>query len=168
MAATYEPIATTTLGSAQTTVTFNSFSGYTDLICVAVPKISGATAYNLNGYFNTDYTGTNYSATRLIGYGTSGKASDRLTNYPVLLLSGEAKVPTTNDANFIIQIMNYSNSSTYKTVLSRSNNATASAVDAIVNTWRSTAAITSFTLNPDGAAQFASGSTFTLYGVKSA
>jgi hypothetical protein len=166
MPATYEPIATTTLGSAQTTVTFNSFSGYTDLICVAVPKISGATAYNLNGYFNNDYSSSNYSATRLIGYG-SGYASDRLTNYAVLLLSGEAKVPTTNNANFIIQVMNYSNSSTYKTVLSRSNNASAG-TDAIVNLWRNTAAITSFTLLPDGAAQFASGSTFTLYGIKAA
>jgi hypothetical protein len=32
---TYTPIATTTLGSAQADVTFNSFSGYTDLVLVA-------------------------------------------------------------------------------------------------------------------------------------
>ena len=32
---TYTPIATTTLGSSQATVTFSSFTGYTDVILVA-------------------------------------------------------------------------------------------------------------------------------------
>ena len=39
MAITYEPIATTTLGSAAASVTFSSISGsYTDLVLIVVPK----------------------------------------------------------------------------------------------------------------------------------
>ena len=65
-----------------------------------------------------------------------------------------------------IQIMNYSNTTTYKTALSRSNNAN-TGTDAIVGLWRSTAAINSIVVLISGN-QFATGSTFTLYGIKSA
>ena len=41
MAATYEPIYTTTLGSNQTSITLNSFGGYTDLRIVCNVKITG-------------------------------------------------------------------------------------------------------------------------------
>jgi len=62
--------------------------------------------------------------------------------------------------------MNYSNTTTYKTGLVRANSA-ASGTDAIVGLWRSTAAITSIVATHD-TAQFATGSTFTLYGIASA
>jgi hypothetical protein len=62
MTATYEKIATTTLGSTTATVTFSSISGaYTDLVLVErlVKSITGG---SLQVRFNSD-TGTNYSAT---------------------------------------------------------------------------------------------------------
>lgn len=68
----------------------------------------------------------------------------------------------------IIQINNYSNSTTYKTAFMRTNTAsTYGTVFAIVGLWRSTAAITSITLTPD-AGSFATGSTFSLYGIAAA
>jgi hypothetical protein len=76
MAITYEPIATTTLGSAAADVTFTSISGtYTDLVLVAVTQIGSSGDY-LGVQFNSD-TGTNYSRTRLSGNGTSASSDKR-------------------------------------------------------------------------------------------
>jgi len=61
MPATYEPIATTTLGSAAATITFSSIPAtYTDLVIV----FAGTATANLNPLmsFNSD-SGTNYSTT---------------------------------------------------------------------------------------------------------
>jgi hypothetical protein len=54
MAKTYEPIATTTLSSAQSSVTFSSISGsYTDLVLVSNVSGSGGNA-NLRVTLNSD------------------------------------------------------------------------------------------------------------------
>jgi hypothetical protein len=65
--------------------------------------------------------------------------------------------------------MNYSNTTTYKTALNRSNQA-AGGVDATVGLWRSTAAIDTirFYANTNGSQNFLTGSTFTLYGIAAA
>ena len=45
MPATYEPIATTTLGSAQATVTFSSIPGtYTDLVLITNSRSDSTTS----------------------------------------------------------------------------------------------------------------------------
>jgi hypothetical protein len=61
--------------------------------------------------------------------------------------------------------MNYSNTTTYKTSLVRTNN---DRVAAVVNLWRSTAAITTIKLEEVVTGDIATGSTFTLYGIKNA
>jgi hypothetical protein len=63
--------------------------------------------------------------------------------------------------------MNYANTTTYKTVLTRAN-AAASGVDASVGLWGSTAAITSITFDLPLVRTISTGSTFTLYGIKAA
>ena len=73
MPATYEPIATTTLASAQSSITFNSFSGYTDLVLVSNWASANSTAF-LNIQFNGD-TGNNYSETEIRGDGTSASSA---------------------------------------------------------------------------------------------
>lgn len=162
MATTYEPIATTTLGSAASSVTFSSIAGtYTDLILVAVSANTSA-ATNMTIQVNGD-TGTNYSRTRINGSGTAASSSrnsneTRIYNGDV----GNPSVPSVNTIHF----MNYSNTTTYKTVIGRYGEADIQ-TGAIVGLWRSTAAITSITVNSDSN-NFAIGSTFTLYGVKSA
>ena len=162
---TYEPIATQTLGSAQSSVTFNSFSGYTDLRLVMTPiATSGSTTY-VALQFNGD-TGTNYSETYMTGNGSSGtSARDSNVNATYLYNTG---APTSAGLVVTTDIMNYSNSTTYKTLITRSNNASAY-TNAYVGLWRNTAAITSIVIAPTGGSgTYAAGSTFTLYGIKAA
>jgi hypothetical protein len=157
---TYTPIATTTLGSAAASVTFSSLGAYTDIIAV----ISGTTSNygNTSLRFNSD-SGNNYSVTYLYGDG-SAAYSGRTTSTDALRFGS---LDTSVIANNIIQIQNYSNSSTYKTALSRGNTTNGS-VDARVGLWRNTAAITSITIFVYGGYNFATGSTFTLYGIAAA
>jgi hypothetical protein len=59
--------------------------------------------------------------------------------------------------------MNYANSTTYKSVISRMND-TATGVGTSAGLWSSTAAITSITVLP-AASSWAATTTFTLYGI---
>lgn len=163
MPSTYTPIATTTLGSAASSVTFSSISGtYTDLILVFSGQFSAA-GKQIALQFNSD-TGTNYSATNLGGTGSAAE-STRDSNKGYMPLG---YMPTANaQLTSVLQIMNYSNTTTNKTALARSNDA-GGYVSAVVGLWRSTSAITSVTALAYTGANFNSGSTFTLYGVKSA
>jgi hypothetical protein len=75
MTATYEKIATTTLGSNSATIEFTSISGtYTDIVLILSAKASGG---NMDAWiqFNGD-TGTNYSMTTLRANGST-VTSDR-------------------------------------------------------------------------------------------
>jgi hypothetical protein len=64
-------------------------------------------------------------------------------------------------------IMNYSNTTTNKTVLARASSQQ-EGVEATVGLWRSTAAITSITFDLVSTRTFSVGSTLTLYGIKAA
>ena len=162
---TYDPIATQTLGSAAASITFSGISGaYTDLVIVVNCGVSSATA-NLMAQVNGDTAG-NYSSTVLYGNGstaTSGRASSVAKMY----LSGLAVMDTNLVTNAVIHFMNYANTTTYKTILSRTNNS-AQMAGMSVSLWRSTAAINRIDLSPDAAVNFMTGTTATLYGVKSA
>ena len=163
--ATYEPIATTTLGAAAASHTFSSISSaYTDLVIIC--NATTASADNLVINFNGD-TGATYSWTVLGGNGTAASSTrGASTNLPYLhYVSGL----NTTQSNVIVNIMNYKNTTTYKTAISRGNNTTVGfGSDAAVVLWRSTAAITSITLLTRGAVNLASGSIFTLYGIAAA
>ena len=170
MAATYEPIATNTLGSATATVTFSSIpSTYNDLVLVSSVRStsSGNQEYQLQ--LNSD-TGSNYSYTRLAGDGSSA-FSDRGSNRTYIDMG---YMPGSNSTSGVfginnLSIMNYANSTTYKTLLYRWNDAGAvnAYAAAEVGLWRSTSAITSITLKM-GSGNLEAGSTFTLYGIKAA
>ena len=160
MAITYEPISTTTLGSAASSVTFSSIPAtYTDLVLICS---SSNTAGNRSFLMeiNSD-TGSNYSYTYMQGDGSSA-ASPRASNQTKMQIANF----TTVRGTAIAQLQNYSNTTTYKTVLSRGN-AADTVVQAFVGLWRSTAAINSITLSLN-ADNLAATSTFTLYGIKSA
>lgn len=164
MASTYTPIATTTLGSAQSSVTFSSISGsYTDLVLVGSVRVSGVAAINFQ--VNSD-TATNYSFRYLQGNG-SAASSNGFTNTGSVQGFYTTGAPTAASTfgTYIINFNNYSNTSTYKTFLSRESG-DASTVST-VGLWRSTSAINSIYLYPGGA-NFAAGTTFTLYGITAA
>jgi hypothetical protein len=159
--ATYEPIATNTLGSATSTVTFSSIpQGYTDLIVVFNGRGTSGTGLYLQ--FNGD-SNSNYSHTRILGDGTE-VISQRGTNNTV---GSFLSIISTVQNNVIAQVQNYSNSTTFKTTLARSNNTTGY-MGAYVSLWRSTAAINSVTITTGTADTYVAGSTFTLYGIKAA
>jgi hypothetical protein len=159
---TYTPIATQTLGSAAASVTFSSIpQGYTDLVLIANRSSSGLD--NLSMQFNGD-TGSNYSFTVLYGTGsTAGSYRGSNTNNPYLdfYASSSSSLPTP----VIMNIQNYSNSTTYKTTLARGN-AAATGVDATVMLWRNTSAITSILLKCHDGSNFTTGSTFSIYGIQ--
>jgi len=163
MPTTYEPIATTTLSTATASVTFSSISGsYTDLVVV----IDGTTASSFGQVqmrLNGD-TGTNYSTTYIWGTGAAA-VSDRDSN--ITTGGMNPGFLGTGFGNNIFNIQNYSNTTTYKTVLGRSSVA-GNRVAATVSLWRSTSAINELRFNILGGQNFASGSTFTLYGIQSA
>lgn len=161
MPSTYEPVATTTLGTSAATITFSSIPNtYTDLIMVF--RGNNDAGANRAGYirFNGD-SGTNYSYTLVQGDGSS-VASGRDSNIAQSFFANVLGADTVA----ITQIMNYAKTTTFKTFLSRGNSAS-TVTQAIVGLWRSTSAINSITLSLN-ANNYASGTNVTLYGVKSA
>jgi hypothetical protein len=167
---TYEPIATTTLGSAQSTVDFTSISSaYTDIILIGNVGISVSGESSLyrvgNGSFDT---GTNYSSTILGGDGSSA-SSARTSAANGARVTWTVAFDTSITSNVIINFQNYANTSTYKTSIGRANSATGTypATEAIVSLWRSTSAINQIRLYLTGG-NYLSGSTFTLYGISAA
>jgi hypothetical protein len=161
MASTYTPIATQTLSSSAASVTFSSIpSTYTDLVLVtAAPSVGGGISI-ATMRFNGDTT-TNYSCTRLSGDGTSA-ASDRDSGTGIT--SG---LTYPGQYTQIWMIQNYSNTTTYKTCISKAAVAQ-SLIRYGVGLWRSTAAINSLTIIDGTGTNYATGSTFTLYGIASA
>jgi hypothetical protein len=166
MAITYEVIETTTLGSATPSVTFSSIpSTYTDLAVVFNGGLNVSDfIYTQVGNGSID-TGANYSGTIVLGYG-SGVASSRHSSGTYLQTLGWA-IGILNDANGLLHFMNYSNTTTYKTILNRTNS-TASGTSAYVGLWRSTSAINTIKFTGVNSRDITAGSTFTLYGIKAA
>lgn len=164
--ATYEPIATTTLGSNQQFIDFTSIgSGYTDLRIVVFGK--SASDYASVGFRLNGDTGSNYSSTRL--YGTGGAAaSQRIANSSYADISGWNGFMTSQVSMVTMDLFSYAGS-TNKTALGTAATDLngSGAVERVVSLWRSTAAVTSIRLMCAGSAvNFASGTTATLYGIK--
>jgi hypothetical protein len=155
---TYKPLATVTLGSAASSVTFSSIPAtYRDLIFI----YNGTTAIDdgVGARFNGD-TGSNYSQVRMFG-NSGGAGSDSGTNTRIVQTAGNTSLRTA----FVSQVMDYSATDKHKTVLTR-NNITDNNVTAIAARWANTAAITSVTILSPGST-ISSGSTIALYGIAS-
>lgn len=167
---TYTPIATYTVtGSAVSSITFSSLGSYTDIVLVLSGR-SGVAA-NTDGVairVNSD-SGSNYSMTEMYGNG-SGTTSTRYSNDTYFRIHPYAETGSTSAANTFgattIQFMNYGNTTTYKTILARTNNTDAGTA-AIVSMWRNTAAITSIALLAYSG-DFQVGTTVNLYGILAA
>lgn len=166
MPATYEPIATTTLSSAQTTITFNSIPAtYTDLKIVMRAK-GNTGGINVSLRFNNDATAT-YSYVTLNGVGGSGTSAIQSGSSQVLLTAATT-ISTSNFGLLIVDVLDYVTTTRFKSILhtySNDNNNTG-AVSSIVGMWRSTAAIDRIDLGINNT--MAIGTTATLYGIKTA
>lgn len=171
MALTYEPIATTTLGSAAATITFSSIPAtYTDLRLVVTSYLvyTSSDQDRVGIQFNSD-TSTNYSRTEIRGNGSSA-VSARDTSATSI---GFGYVPISNTSNYwgiaTADIFSYAGS-TYKTLLGTgtADRNGAGVVSNTVGLWRSTSAINSINLLNANGFNFIAGTTATLYGIKNA
>lgn len=164
MAVTYTPIATNTLTSATASVTFSSIpSTYTDLyvVCSVLAGTGGTAVYV---QYNSD-TATNYSHIILYANGSSA-ASERQNNNKYIRVGGRYGLSATIPTICKINVMNYANTTTYKTLVSRGD-LPSSELETTVGCWRSTSAINSVSIVADGGT-FAIGSSFSLYGIQAA
>lgn len=169
MAATYEPIASITLGATATSVAFSSIpQTYTDLVIVSTIRISGTGGEGASIQFNGD-TATNYSWTRL--FANTSVTSDRASNTSTPLFGYYPGNDSTSGlfGNSIAQINNYSNTTTNKTMLQRWNNNQTGGVPHVglnVVLYRSTNAISSMLITAGASKNFIAGCTFNIYGIK--
>ena len=168
--ATYTPIASFTVSTAQASYTFSSISGaYTDLVLI----VNGQTSLNDReiwaqvGNGSAD-TGTNYSWTSVLGY-SGGAISQRGSTLDHLQISSSSS--NTVPVVYLASFMNYANTTTYKTTISRGASVgTTSMTDSNVSLWRSTSAINTIKIypNPSVATNFSVGTTLALYGIAAA
>jgi hypothetical protein len=163
---TYQPLATVTLGSSASSVTFSSIPAtYRDLILVSVAGCT-LTTETARLRFNAD-TGNNYNWVFMNGVGSGSPVSSAQSNQnnmdfsPYVGISG-----TVGKWNNILQIQDYSATDKHKTVLTRTNinGDTYPGTTAMAGRWASTSAITSILVYPSSGS-FIAGSTFSLYGV---
>lgn len=170
---TYTPISSQTLGSAAASITFSSIpSTYTDLVLVIAGK-NTASGYGWGLQFNSD-TAANYSWTMIEGSGTAATSSrgggTGTTGQSIYFVYNQGI--SDSQGNAIVNIQNYANSTTYKTVVLRENNPSSTTfpgLSASVGLWRSTSAINAVTLMvPAAGTTIAAGTTATLYGIAAA
>lgn len=164
MPVTYESIATQTLSSPASSITFSGIANsWTDLRLMITGYAN--TGNQLVMRFNAD-SGSNYSYTDFITNGSTvtSSATANQTSFVIHYNGFDSTIAT-----FVpIDIMSYASTSNNKTVLF-SWNATRDTdgfVKYSVGLWRNTAAITSITLTSDG--NMGVGTTATLYGIKNA
>lgn len=157
-------LATITLGSAQSTVTFSSIPAtYRDLRLVITTK-----NVTTQGYLGLQFNGdTGSSAYYYVQMGGSGSAASSSVLSPSDGVTAIYVYPlgTTDATNAVVDIMDYSVTDKHKSVLSRSNDASAN-VTALAGRWANTAAITTLRFWT-GSGSWGSGSTFSLYGIAS-
>ena len=164
MPRTYEPIASTTLSSATATVTFDNIPGtYTDLVLVSSILLASQSGAGPDIRVNSDM-GSNYSSTIVYG-DPGGAASTRTSSSTALDFMMNAN--TTSRGISRNQFMNYANTNVFKTVLTEYGFGTTAVVRG-VQLWRSTSAITRLDIHDRTPDNFASGSTFSLFGIKAA
>jgi hypothetical protein len=163
MPITYEPIATTTLGTAAADITFSSIPAtYTDLRIVWTLKSAGPGNDIASFRINNDSTSL-YSATYLWGDGTSvssARASSATLIYCTLNNSS-----TTVPHFATIDLFSYAGSTNKTSLITYSGDNNGSGdVNRHVGLYRSTSSITSVKIFINGV-NMAIGTTATLYGI---
>lgn len=166
MPATYEPIATTTLGSAAASITLSSIPAtYTDLRVVLVGRSNntGTPRESIFITFNGD-TASNYSTTILYGQDSSISSFRQINQVRILAYLG---LPGTAGQFSLttVDLFSYAGSTNKTSLLTINNDQNGSGeINRQVGLYRSTSAITSITLKPQ-TNSFDTGTTATVYGI---
>jgi len=161
MPATYDPIATTTLGTASTTITFSSISSsFTDLRLVLVIPSTASAGSDVRFRLNGDAT-NNYSLTRLYGDGASAVSSRTTATSE---WSTSISTSTTLPVFLTMDLMTYTNSRRKTALITTSTDANGSGrVQRIAGMYDTLSAINSITITCGS--NMAIGTTATLYGI---
>ncbi len=153
---TYTPLATITLASAASSVTFASIPAtYRDLILVC-DWAGSASANYLELRFNTDNTSSNYPI--VAAYGSSGGVGSYTANGMLIGVARTTRNPT------IAQIFDYSATDKHKNMLSRYGLQDMSEVAMHAGRWANTAAINTVKAQLSSGT-ISVGSTFSLWGI---
>lgn len=166
------PIASATATGSSNSLSFSNIpSTFQDLTLVLNARSTNAsTTTQAIMFFNGDVASSNYSATWLNGNGSSA-SSGRDTNFAQLYcVDGMPAASATSGifSSTTFQILNYTSTSTFKTVLIRqAADLNGSGLTRLtVGLWRATpAAITTLGINTVSG-NYATGSTATLYGIR--
>ena len=158
---TYVALATTTLASASSIVTFSSIPAtpYRDLIVVVTGELDSANTPDIALRLNAD--SSNYSQVYMRGDGSTKSSG----TYSAIYLNSASTWSSGRLYNHIVQIMDYAQTDKHKTVLARGNWAGGD-VNATASRWASTSAVNSVSVLVSGSGNFAIGSTFSLYGIE--
>jgi len=169
---TYTLINSYTGASNISDISFSNIpQNYTDLLIV----VYGASTYSASNlqvsvYLNGDYSSSLHSYTYLRANG-SAVASSRGTNSNQMYLG---IIPAASSTGIfgtaILNILNYSNTTTYKTMLSSSAadlNGSGS-VDISVSMYQSTSPVTTVNVATYGSGNWTTGSRISLYGIQAA
>lgn len=142
--------------------------GYQDLMLVINGKTSRSDAFD-DFFIHWGFVGE-YSHTLLSGNGSTISSSRAAINsgsvFPAAVINGNNPT-TTPFSTIIVHILNYSNTSTFKTALiSIASDRNGSGGTHMVAGLRRNTAAVSLLVFGGGAASFISGSTYTLYGIR--
>ena len=161
---TYEPIATYTLASAAASYTFNTIPAtYTDIILIA--SLLGTSPNYPRIKINAD-VGSVYSYTYITGNGSAADSNQSSNVSGSSYVTANAQFSATTPLILQSHFQSYSNTTTYKTFLTRASQA-GTATEASISLWRSSNAITSIEVLASSG-NLAIGSVLTLYGIKAA
>lgn len=168
------------IGWSLATSTVNTFSfsnipqNFQDLMLVVYARGDAAGSNNsgISVYLNGASTTANYSATRLLGNGSVAVSGRSTTSGPTFgLTPADVVLPSSGNTSGIFgtaiyHILNYANTSTFKTALIRTaGDANGSGTTSLsASLWGVTSAITSFAVATNG--NWVTGSSAALYGVR--
>lgn len=164
----FESIATTTLSSSSSSITFSSIPAtYTHLQIRMYAAVNAAAGAILR--FNSD-TGSNYNSHLLYGDGASPGVYPYGTGTSInISWFGQGYNSSSSFGVNVIDILDYANTNKYKTVRSLQGidrNGTGM-LELVSGLWMNTNAITSITI-PTESSVFLANSSFALYGIKGA
>jgi hypothetical protein len=171
----FESIATVTVGSPVSTITFSSIpSTYTHLQIRALAKTNKATdnADDVFVRFNSDTT-DNYPFHRLRGNGATVDAAGDPTGSGFTNILIPTCVGVTSKTNvfgaIVIDILDYANTNKYKTLRALSGmdaNEAPAWASLSSGLWMNSAAISTVALTPGAGTTFSQYSHFALYGIR--
>jgi hypothetical protein len=165
MPSTYEPIATTTLSSSATGITFSSIpSTYTDLrvVCIASNTAGGNFGFRLNNVSSNFYTRID-----MIGSGTVMSAYSPSSAQSYFIVDNAIGGLTATKQLYTMDIFQYTNTNMERTVLITANEARTAAggyISLQAGLFMASSVINTISCFND--TNLEAGSTATLYGIK--